>query len=308
MARPPRGDDPRARHSPPGNWGSRWCPGISQKLGCRCIQVGVEIAALDVEAAFSHPFQGDAGVFTRTPAVELRPQGPIRTALVPASPWRTYTLQEAAAFAAAAGKGTVLLAAVSGPYLPFLSSSPTGSSASAAPAAGTRCSSSPRITRHPTASTPSGQATPSSCPPRPTLRPPTSLGPRGSSTSPRAVRGICYRFLSLGETTRPFTISHELPWSKQRKSNDQPAFNWALNKTAEQVDVYLLPGCLSLHFQPEAYISRIKHGSRTRRASMSSYIIINNYITGFEKKIKRFRDHGLWLVDDHSHESPLGRI
>lgn len=27
----------------------------------------------------------------------------------------------------------------------------------------------------------------------------------------------------------------EQPWSKQRKSNDQPAFNWALNKTAGQV-------------------------------------------------------------------------
>lgn len=27
----------------------------------------------------------------------------------------------------------------------------------------------------------------------------------------------------------------EQPWSKQTKSNDQPAFNWALNKTAGQV-------------------------------------------------------------------------
>ncbi|XP_059651312.1 UDP-D-xylose:L-fucose alpha-1,3-D-xylosyltransferase MGP4-like [Cornus florida] len=31
------------------------------------------------------------------------------------------------------------------------------------------------------------------------------------------------------------------PWSKAKKSNDQPAFNWALNKTAGQVDLYLLP-------------------------------------------------------------------
>ncbi|RVW97756.1 UDP-D-xylose:L-fucose alpha-1,3-D-xylosyltransferase MGP4 [Vitis vinifera] len=37
-------------------------------------------------------------------------------------------------------------------------------------------------------------------------------------------------------------------------------------------------------------------------------IIHNNYITGFEKKIKRFRDFGLWLVDDYALESPLGRI
>lgn len=27
----------------------------------------------------------------------------------------------------------------------------------------------------------------------------------------------------------------EQPWSKKRKANDQPAFNWALNKTAGQV-------------------------------------------------------------------------
>lgn len=27
----------------------------------------------------------------------------------------------------------------------------------------------------------------------------------------------------------------EQPWSKKQKANDQPAFNWALNKTAGQV-------------------------------------------------------------------------
>lgn len=27
----------------------------------------------------------------------------------------------------------------------------------------------------------------------------------------------------------------EQPWSKAKKANDQPAFNWALNKTAGQV-------------------------------------------------------------------------
>jgi rhamnogalacturonan II specific xylosyltransferase len=52
-------------------------------------------------------------------AALLLPWGPASRA--PASPWRAYTLQEATAFAAAAGNGTVLLAAVSGPYLPFLS-------------------------------------------------------------------------------------------------------------------------------------------------------------------------------------------
>jgi rhamnogalacturonan II specific xylosyltransferase len=54
-------------------------------------------------------------------AALLLPWGPTRPSSAPASPWRAYTLQEAAAFAAAAGNGTVLLAAVSGPYLPFLS-------------------------------------------------------------------------------------------------------------------------------------------------------------------------------------------
>lgn len=27
----------------------------------------------------------------------------------------------------------------------------------------------------------------------------------------------------------------EQPWSKKKKANDQPAFNWALNKTAGEV-------------------------------------------------------------------------
>jgi len=58
----------------PSNRGSRWCPGVSRELGCRCIQVGVEIVALDVQATFPRPFHGDAGVLTRAPVVELRPQ------------------------------------------------------------------------------------------------------------------------------------------------------------------------------------------------------------------------------------------
>ncbi|KAG2654366.1 hypothetical protein PVAP13_1NG484919 [Panicum virgatum] len=57
----------------------------------------------------------------RRPPPTLGTWGPIRTSSVPASRWRAYTLQEAAAFAAA--NGTVLLAAVSGPVdlSPFLS-------------------------------------------------------------------------------------------------------------------------------------------------------------------------------------------
>lgn len=95
----------------------------------------------------------------------------------------------------------------------------------------------------------------------------------------------------------------EQPWSKKIKSNDQPAFNWALNKTAGEVDLYLLPQAAfpsgGLYFKNETWVKETKG---------MHVIIHNNYITGFEKKIKRFRDFGLWLVDDHSDESPLGKI
>uniref|UniRef100_J3M6Q8 Glycosyltransferase n=1 Tax=Oryza brachyantha TaxID=4533 RepID=J3M6Q8_ORYBR len=95
----------------------------------------------------------------------------------------------------------------------------------------------------------------------------------------------------------------EQPWSKKQKANDQPAFNWALNKTAGQVDVYLLPQSAfptgGLYFKNKTWVKETKG---------KHVIIHNNYITGFEKKIKRFRDHGLWLVDEHSDESPVGRI
>ncbi|XP_043716348.1 UDP-D-xylose:L-fucose alpha-1,3-D-xylosyltransferase MGP4-like [Telopea speciosissima] len=93
------------------------------------------------------------------------------------------------------------------------------------------------------------------------------------------------------------------PWSKTRKSNDQPAFNWALNRTAGQVDLYLLPQVAfpsgGLYFKNQTWVQQTK-GLQA--------IVHNNYITGFEKKIKRFHDFGLWLVDDHSMESPLGRL
>ncbi|XP_072974639.1 UDP-D-xylose:L-fucose alpha-1,3-D-xylosyltransferase MGP4-like [Typha angustifolia] len=95
----------------------------------------------------------------------------------------------------------------------------------------------------------------------------------------------------------------EQPWSKKKKSNDQPAFNWALNKTAGEVDLYLLPQVAfpsgGLYFKNETWVKETKE---------MHVIIHNNYITGFDKKIKRFREYGLWLVDDHSDESPLGRL
>ncbi|VFQ82046.1 unnamed protein product [Cuscuta campestris] len=93
------------------------------------------------------------------------------------------------------------------------------------------------------------------------------------------------------------------PWSKAKKSNDQPAFNWALNKTAGQVDLYLLPQAAfptgGLYFKNQTWVQDTKG---------MTVIIHNNYITGFDKKIKRFREFGLWFVDDHAAESPLGRL
>ncbi|KAI5079377.1 hypothetical protein GOP47_0004856 [Adiantum capillus-veneris] len=83
------------------------------------------------------------------------------------------------------------------------------------------------------------------------------------------------------------------PWSPRAKANDQPAFNWALNKTSDMVKLYLLPQRAfpsgGLYFKNETW----------RRETQGKHAIIhNNYITGFEKKIKRFRDFDLWFVDD----------
>ena len=70
-----------------------------------------------------------------------------------------------------------------------------------------------------------------------------------------------------------------------------------------QVDLYLLPQAAfptgGLYFKNKTWVKETKG---------KHVIIHNNYIIGFEKKTKRFRDYGLWLVDDHALESPLGRI
>lgn len=93
------------------------------------------------------------------------------------------------------------------------------------------------------------------------------------------------------------------PWSRTKKTNDQPAFNWALNKTADQVKLYLLPQYAfptgGLYFKNETWL---------KETEGKHVIIHNNYITGFDKKIKRFHDYGLWLVDEYSQESPLSDI
>ncbi|KAK4803021.1 hypothetical protein SAY86_001224 [Trapa natans] len=92
------------------------------------------------------------------------------------------------------------------------------------------------------------------------------------------------------------------PWSRAKKANDQPGFNWALMKTAQKVDLFLLPQSAfptgGLYFKNKTWVKETKG---------MHVIIHNNYILGFEKKIKRFHDYGFWLVDDHYSESPLGR-
>ncbi|KAL3829709.1 hypothetical protein ACJIZ3_018511 [Penstemon smallii] len=93
------------------------------------------------------------------------------------------------------------------------------------------------------------------------------------------------------------------PWSKTKKANDQPAFNWALMKTAGKVDMYLLPQSAfpsgGLFFKNETW----------SHETMGMHVIIhNNYITGLEKKIKRFRIYGLWFVDYDASISPLGSL
>lgn len=298
----------------------------------------------------------------------LVPWGP--AARSTSSSWRSYTLQDAAAFAAAAGNGTVLLAAVSGPYLPFLSnwliSVRRAGRADQVLVIAEDYETLDRIN----AAWP-GHAV--LVPPAPDAQTAHKFGSQGffnfTSRRPRHLLqilelgySVMYNdvdmvwladpfayivenhdvyFMDDMAPVKPLDHSHELPppgkkgrtyicscmlflrptegaklllrkwieelkeqpWSKQRKSNDQPAFNWALNKTAGQVDVYLLPQSAfptgGLYFKNKKWVKETKG---------KHVIIHNNYITGFEKKIKRFRDHGLWLVDEHSDESPLGRI
>ncbi|KAL0854669.1 hypothetical protein Bca101_059821 [Brassica carinata] len=91
--------------------------------------------------------------------------------------------------------------------------------------------------------------------------------------------------------------------SKTYEGNDQPAFNWALNKTAHQLDLYLLPQVAfptgGLYFKNKTWVEETK-GKHA--------IVHNNYIIGYNNKMKRFHDFGLWLLDDHAFESPLGKL
>ncbi|KAG6499936.1 UDP-D-xylose:L-fucose alpha-1,3-D-xylosyltransferase-like [Zingiber officinale] len=92
-------------------------------------------------------------------------------------------------------------------------------------------------------------------------------------------------------------------WSKAAKTNDQPAFNCALRKTAKEVDLDLLPQTAfpsgGLYFRDANWV---------KRTQGLHAIVHNNYIVGFQNKIQRFKDYGLWLADNHTDESPLGQI
>lgn len=90
------------------------------------------------------------------------------------------------------------------------------------------------------------------------------------------------------------------PWSPKAKANDQPAFNWALNRTASKISLYLLSQqnfpSGGLYFNNETW----------RKETQGKHVIVhNNYITGFEKKIHRFQDFKLWFVDDNHLNSSL---
>ncbi|KAF8719907.1 hypothetical protein HU200_024671 [Digitaria exilis] len=318
-------------------------------------------------------------------AALLLPWGPTRPSSVPASPWRAYTLQEAAAFAARAGNGTVLLAAVSGPYLPFLSnwliSVRRAGRADQVLVIAEDYETLDRIN-----SAWPGHAV--LVPPAPDAQAAHKFGSQGffnfTSRRPRHLLqilelgySVMYNdvdmvwladpfpyivgdhdvyFMDDMTPVKPLDHSHELPppgkkgrtyicscmiflrptegaklllrkwieelkdqpWSKQRKSNDQPGFNWALNKTAGQVCFSLIFLFTKIHLQVDVYLLPqsafptgglyFKNKTWVKETKGKHVIIHNNYITGFEKKIKRFRDHGLWLVDKHSDESPLGRV
>ncbi|KAM7275826.1 hypothetical protein ACFE04_017692 [Oxalis oulophora] len=74
---------------------------------------------------------------------------------------------------------------------------------------------------------------------------------------------------------------------------------------ATMVDVYLLASSSISNWRINC-TSGIRHGLRKQKES--TLLSITIICIGFEKKIKRFHDYGLRLVDDHVHESPLGRL
>ncbi|KAF5195523.1 UDP-D-xylose:L-fucose alpha-1,3-D-xylosyltransferase MGP4 [Thalictrum thalictroides] len=70
------------------------------------------------------------------------------------------------------------------------------------------------------------------------------------------------------------------PWTKKKKSNDQPAFNWALNKTVGQAELYLLPESVILvsgwwmimHLSPPSVDYKIKYTPLPRHTGAASLV------------------------------------
>ena len=58
----------------PSNWCAWLYPGVHRGLGCHHVQVGIEVAALNVKTARSRPLDGDAGILSRAPAVDVTPR------------------------------------------------------------------------------------------------------------------------------------------------------------------------------------------------------------------------------------------
>ncbi|RZC67669.1 hypothetical protein C5167_011372 [Papaver somniferum] len=258
---------------------------------------------------FFNPWMNDtlmpSGLFSRGPSV---------------SKWKDYTLSEAVNFVGGgrnrSGTGTVIVCAVSSPYLPFLSNWLISIS---------RFKHQEKVLviaedyktlflvnqRWP------GHAV--LIPPAPENQSAHKFGSQikpldhSNALPPPGKKGrtyICSCMIFLRPTPgaklvmKKWIEEHQdQPWSKKAKANDQPGFNWALNKTAGQVDLYLLPQAAfpsgGLYFKNKTWVEDTK-GKHA--------IIHNNYIVGFEKKIQCFRDFGLWLVDEHSNESPLGKL
>jgi hypothetical protein len=54
-----------------GQWDTRLDPGAYWSLRCNRNRVVVEVATLDILSALTRPLQRDAGILTRTPAVEF---------------------------------------------------------------------------------------------------------------------------------------------------------------------------------------------------------------------------------------------
>ncbi|KAH0854566.1 LOW QUALITY PROTEIN: hypothetical protein HID58_063709 [Brassica napus] len=94
------------------------------------------------------------------------------------------------------------------------------------------------------------------------------------------------------------------PWSntEAKKPHDQPAFNRALHKTTHQVDVYLLPQSAfpsgGLYFKNKKWVNETngKH-----------VIVHNNYIVGYNQKLKRFQDFVSRLEQNTEEKKQKGR-